>query len=85
VIAGAERLLDEQRGMQVIMEYTPSNRPAVEALTERGYRMCVLGHDHSLTPIEADRLDDSGQLEMLFFFRGLSGALQTGAASAALA
>ena len=85
VIAGAERLLDEQRGMQIIMEYTPSNRPAVEALLERGYRMCTLGHDHSLTPIEADRLDDSGQLEMLFFFRGLSGTLHDGAASAALA
>jgi FkbM family methyltransferase len=76
VIAGAERLLEEQRGMQVIMEYTPSNRPAVEALIERGYRMCVLGQDHSLTPIEADRLDESGQLEMLFFFRGLGDALQ---------
>jgi FkbM family methyltransferase len=85
VIAGAERLLEEQRGMQVIMEYTPSNRPAVEALLDRGYRMCQLGHDHSLTPIEADHLDDSGRLEMLFFFRGLGGALQGAGASAALA
>jgi FkbM family methyltransferase len=75
VLAGATRLLEEQQSMQIVMEYTAANRPAVDILVDHGYRISVLGEDGSLTPVDPDRLGDSAPLDMLFCYRGLAGAL----------
>jgi FkbM family methyltransferase len=81
VLAGATKLLEEQRSMQILMEYTPPNRPAVETLIAHGFHMARVSEDASLEVVQTFELDRPGHVDMLFFFRDLASALQRAAAA----
>jgi FkbM family methyltransferase len=68
IIAGAAEVIQRNPQIKILMEYSESNRPAVERLLSWGFHMQNIEHDSSLKPLTLqDLLDEKTTWGMLFF------------------
>jgi len=69
IIAGAQGLLTKNHDVKILMEYTPVNRSAVDALLSLGFKMWNMEYDTTLAPVAVEELDKRPDLSMLYFSR----------------
>jgi FkbM family methyltransferase len=82
IIAGARRVLQANPDIQVLMEYGPANRPALEELLELGFEVRAIDTESGLVDLSPEDFDGETHFDMLHLVRPLPAVEEPPAQSA---